>query len=282
MIIVFSPKCLEYHQPGHPESPDRISRTQAVLEEQGYRFTAPKPASEKDILRVHTRQHLASVKQGALFDQDSPALPFIHDFALLSAGAAMTAALLCREGKNAFSLMRPPGHHATRNRAMGFCYYNNIAVASAHLLARHPGDRAAILDIDCHHGNGTESIFLGHPSVFFVSLHQSPLYPGSGLKSVDNALNIPLPPGTGDDAYLDALEHACKAVGLFDPDWIGVSAGFDTYRDDPIAQMDLTLKAYSRIGERIAGLAKPVFIVMEGGYGLDLPACVAEFLRPFP
>jgi acetoin utilization deacetylase AcuC-like enzyme len=99
---------------------------------------------------------------------------------------------------------------------------------------------------------------------------------------VDNALNFPLPPGIGDDGYIEALEEACKAIRRFNPDWIGVSAGFDTYKDDPITQMGLTLKAYTRIGERIAGLARPLFIVMEGGYGQDLPPCVAEFLRPFP
>ena len=140
-------------------------------------------------------------------------------------------------GETAFSLMRPPGHHATRTRVMGFCYFNNIAIASARFLADHPSKRIAIVDIDCHHGNGTEDFALGRDRIFYASLHQSPLYPGTGLESPMNCLNFPLPPFTEETPYLAALETACERIREFNPDILGVSAGFDTYEEDPLTQM---------------------------------------------
>jgi len=165
---------------------------------------------------------------------------------------------------------------------MGFCYLNNIAMAVARLLAGHPDMKVAILDIDCHHGNGTEDIFLGNPKVHFVSLHQSPLYPGTGLESRANCMNFPLEPGTDGARYLEVLKTACKGIEKFKPDILAVSAGFDTYSKDPLSHMNLTVDTYADIGERIALFRKHTFIVLEGGYSSDLHLCVEALLGAFP
>jgi acetoin utilization deacetylase AcuC-like enzyme len=220
-----------------------------------------------------------SVQKGDFVDADTPALPGIFDYALLSAGAALQACRSSLLGKTAFSLMRPPGHHATINRVMGFCYFNNMAVAVTDHLAQHPGTRVAILDIDCHHGNGTEDIFWGNPNVLFVSLHQSPCFPGTGLASRDNCLNYPLPPETVEKEYHEALESACGHIAAFNPGLIGVSAGFDTHKNDPLTRFGLETTTYRQISKTIVGLRKPVFALLEGGYGRELPECVLTFIK---
>jgi acetoin utilization deacetylase AcuC-like enzyme len=278
MKILFSPECLEYSQTGHPESPERIRSTHTFLKEKGYTFIEPQPCCDEDILRVHSPELLQGVKRGNFFDSDTPVLPKIFDYALLSAGSAILASETALKEGAAFSLMRPPGHHATKNRVMGFCYFNNIAVAMAKHVEENPGDKGAILDIDCHHGNGTEDIFLGNGSVLYVSLHQSPLYPGTGMESHKNVLNFPLPPSTAETDYLDILHRACQKIADFDPILLGVSAGFDTYKEDPLTQLNLEVSTYRRMGKIIADLRRPTFIVMEGGYSRDLPECVFELL----
>ena len=279
MKIFFSPECLAYKLPGHPESPERIRSVYDYLKAEGVSFVETHACEEQDILRVHSRKHLESVRAGSFIDADTPSLPHIFEYALLSAGAAILASEETLKGESAFSLMRPPGHHATRDRVMGFCYFNNIAVAAAKYLEEHPGTKVAILDIDCHHGNGTEAIFLGNPGVLYVSLHQSPLYPGTGHESRQNSLNFPLFPGTGESGYLDTLEEACGKIADFHPTLLGVSAGFDTFQEDPLAQFDLRVTTYRKIENTIAGLGKPTFAVMEGGYSPKLPECVFEFLQ---
>ncbi len=280
MKIVYSPACLRFVSPGHPESPDRIRLVHDLLEKEGYAFIEPRPAEEKEILRVHSKMLLNHVKFETFIDADTPPLPRIARYAFLSAGAAMAAAAHCQGGEASFSLMRPPGHHATRHRLMGFCYLNNIAIAVADRLSHKSVAKAAILDIDCHHGNGTEDIFLGHPDVLFVSLHQSPLYPGTGLESRDNAVNFPLPPFTRGKEYLKTLEKACRIIADAGCDLLGVSAGFDTFREDPLAQIQLGIRDYGKIGEMVRDLSLPTFCVMEGGYSKRLPECVLAFLRP--
>ena len=289
MKIFFSPKCLEYDSPGHPESPLRVRATCEHLKQKGNVFVEPSPCGEEDLLAVHTRELVESVKSGSFYDPDTPALPGMYGYALLAAGSALQA-LECAlgatggvagatagGGEGAFSLMRPPGHHAGKRRLGGFCYFNNMAVAVTKALSLV--ERAAIVDIDCHHGNGTEDIFLGNKRVLFVSLHQSPLYPGTGLFSEDNCLNYPLRPGTDGRAYLAVLEKALKDVKKFDPGVIGVSAGFDTFRNDPITGLLLDVEDYFRIGELIGGLGKPTFSVLEGGYDRGIPACVERYLE---
>jgi acetoin utilization deacetylase AcuC-like enzyme len=279
MKIFYSSECLTYNQPGHPESPERIRSTSEFLKEQGFSFVEPQPCEEEDILLVHTNEHLNNIKENHFFDSDTPALPNIFNHALLAAGSAILSAKTAIQEDSAFSLIRPPGHHATRNRIMGFCYLNNIAIAASKYIKNHPEKKAAILDIDCHHGNGTEDIFLGNPSVLYVSLHQSPLYPGTGRESHDNCLNFPLPSGTSETEYLSTLNSACEKISEFNPSLIGISAGFDTYKGDPLTQFNLDKTTYKKIGEIISNLSKPLFIIMEGGYSRDLPQCVFEFLK---
>lgn len=279
MKIFYSPRCLDYGFPGHPESPERIRSTAEHLASKGFAFTEPEPCGDEDILRVHSENLLRAVATGSFFDGDTPALPGIIDYAKLAAGSAIQAAESAAAGENAFSLIRPPGHHATRERPMGFCYFNNIAIAAAKILDRSPDSSAAILDIDCHHGNGTEDIFEGQGRVLYVSLHQSPLYPGTGLESRGNIINYPLPPGTAGAGYMDALEKACADIKGNDPSILGISAGFDTFGEDPLAQLRLRIEDYRTIGRGISRLSKPLFIIMEGGYSPRLPECVHAFLE---
>ncbi len=181
----------------------------------------------------------------------------------------------------AFSLMRPPGHHAGRDRVAGFCYFNNLALACGHLLKTGKAKRVAILDVDVHHGDGTESLVLGNEAIRFCSLHQFPLYPGTGAASRGNCENIPLPEGTDEDAYLSALEPALERLLRFTPDVLAVSAGFDTYKEDPLAGLKLDVKTYKRIGKLIAATKLPRFAVLEGGYADAMPKLVESFLDGF-
>jgi acetoin utilization deacetylase AcuC-like enzyme len=281
MKIFYSPKCLEYEHPNHPESPDRIQTVFAYLAEKGFSFIEPRLALEEDILRVHSKTMFEGVKAGTQSDYDTPAIPGIFDYAMLSAGSAIQAAETATKTEPAFSLMRPPGHHATKNRVMGFCYFNNIAVAATKHLDRFPKSNVSLLDIDCHHGNGTEDIFQGNPSLIYVSLHQNPLYPGTGLQSRGNCYNFPLSAGTEETEYLETLQKACEIIRQFSPALIGVSAGFDTCRNDPLTQLNLAVDTYQKIGEMIFSLKIPTFMIMEGGYSPDLPEFVFSFLRGF-
>ena len=262
MKIIFSEKCLEYSWPGHIERPERIRKALELLRQ--YEFLEPKPASQEDLLRVHSREYVNLIKNtesGSYLDGDTPAPPNIYEYALLSAGAALLAAQ-----KHGFSLMRPPGHHAGRNgRAMGastlgFCYFNNLAIAIKKL------DKSTlILDIDGHHGNGTQEVFQGDPKVTFISLHRHPTYPGTGLRSEGNCLNFPLSYSAGDSLYLKTLEQALSHVDMANVEVVGISAGFDAHQGD-LASLGLTYEGYREIGRKVGALEKPVFGVLEGGY----------------
>jgi acetoin utilization deacetylase AcuC-like enzyme len=300
MLTIFhSPKCLEYETRGHPESPQRIRRAlEALKPHKEFEWRQPTPCSDEDILRVHSEEHLLAVKSGSFFDADTPADPAMYEHARLAAGAAIGAAECALAGRPAFSLMRPPGHHAERNRVMGFCYFNNIAVAVAKVLesvgqastlsdseekdgkleARPTLRPVAILDFDCHHGNGTEDIFRAENRVLFVSLHQSPCYPQTGLRSYGNIVNYPLPPRTGEAKYLEAFDDALKQIAAARPSLLAISAGFDSYKDDPITEMGLDVETFGKIGERIAALKLPTFAVLEGGYSPQLGRCIESFL----
>lgn len=278
MKIFFSQKCLEYNEPGHPECPLRVSTSYEYLKTKGFEFKEPQPCSEKDILLAHSSKLLKEVKNEDFMDMDTPALANIFEYASLSAGAAIQAALLSLKGEGAFSLMRPPGHHATRDNLGGFCYFNSIAIAT--MRAREVVDKVAIIDVDCHHGNGTEDIFLGSKDVIYISLHQSPLYPGTGLRSQENCLNYPLAENTSPNSYINTLNKALENAKRFNPDLIAVSIGFDTYRLDPITSLSLEKETYRDIGKAISGLNKPVFSILEGGYNYqDMPECLNYFLE---
>jgi acetoin utilization deacetylase AcuC-like enzyme len=274
--IVFSEKCLEYGS-WHIESPQRVRKAYEILKERGYEFITPEPAREEDLLKVHDQEYIELLKRGAIEDPDTPAYENIYEYARLSAGAAILAAEI-----QGFSLMRPPGHHAGRYGialgayTKGFCYINNIAVAVKHL-----DKPTLILDIDGHHGNGTQEIFHGDPKVVYVSLHRHPHYPGTGAYSEANCLNFPLPADCGEAVYLKTLEEALRKVDMQKIEVIAVSAGFDAYAGD-LASLGLTEKTYKRIGEILASFEKPTFFVLEGGYvGENIGKCTDEMLKPF-
>ena len=274
--IVFSEKCLEYGS-WHIESPQRVRKAYEILKERGYEFITPEPAREGDLLKVHDQEYIELLKRGAIEDPDTPAYENIYEYARLSAGAAILAAEI-----QGFSLMRPPGHHAGRYGialgayTKGFCYINNIAVAVKHL-----DKPTLILDIDGHHGNGTQEIFHGDPKVVYVSLHRHPHYPGTGAYLEANCLNFPLPADCGEAVYLKTLEEALRKVDMQKIEVIAVSAGFDAYAGD-LASLGLTEKTYKRIGEILASFEKPTFFVLEGGYvGENIGKCTDEMLKPF-
>ena len=279
MPAVFTdPSVTGYHTPGHPEAPFRVSRSAERLQAAGHPLLAPdRPAEDSAILKVHSARHVESVAKGTFRDADTAYHPKIDAIARTSLAGALSAAARAEAGEPAFSLMRPPGHHAGRERVSGFCYFNNIAIAAAGLA----GKRIAIVDIDVHHGDGTEEWAFGKDGVSFVSLHQVPLYPGTGLKSRGNCRNIPLPPGTNEAQYLKALEGALYEALTFKPELLAVSAGFDTYKECPIAQLKLDAPTYKRIGKMLAETKLKRFAVLEGGYADALPLLIERFLDGF-
>ena len=258
--IVFSEKCLGYGT-WHIEGPQRVKAAYEILKEQGYEFAEPEPAAEEDLLKAHDADYIFNLKKSLVDDPDTPAYDNIFEYARLSAGGAVLAAKI-----NGFSITRPPGHHAGRNGAAlgvytrGFCYLNNVAIAVKSL-----GKPALILDVDGHHGNGTQEIFQGSEKVVYVSLHRFPHYPGTGAKSEGNCLNFPLPADCGEAVYLKTLDQALSIVDIARFEVVAVSAGFDTHEGD-LASLGLTEKSYRSIGNRIAALKKQTFFVLEGGY----------------
>lgn len=280
MKIFFSKECLQYEQHGHPESPLRLSAAYHYLREKKYQFIIPGPCTREDVLLAHSEALLASVEKGDFSEVDTPVLPNICRYAMLAAGSAIEAALWSLKGEYAFSLMRPPGHHATRDQTGGFCYFNNIAIAV--LRAKERVAKIAIIDLDGHHGNGTEDIVLGREGIIYVSLHQGGLFPGTGMTSQKNCYNYPLAAGVNWDEYGFVLRQALDVVEQFNPDLVAVSIGFDTYIEDPLTELCLIKVAYRYIAAMLAGLNKPMFAVLEGGYHTeDLPECINEFLEVF-
>lgn len=274
--IIFSEKCLDYG-PEHIEGPERVKEAAQILKERGYGFLEPEPVSEKDLLSVHEADYVEGVKRGAIEDADTPAYKNIYEYARLSAGGAVLAAKV-----GGFSLMRPPGHHAgKRGSALGastrgFCYFNNTALAVKRL--KKP---ALILDIDGHHGNGTEGIFFGDPNIFFISLHRFPEYPGTGFKSRGNCFNFPLKPDCGAGIYLKTLDEALRKINLKEIEAVAVSAGFDAHKGD-LVSLGLDSESFLEIGKRIARLKKPTFFVLEGGYvGEDVGNDADALLKGF-
>ena len=240
-------------------------------------------ASREQLERCHAREYLdrlASLEVPTMLDPDTVASGSSYEAALLAAGCALAAV-----DRGGFALVRPPGHHALPDRAMGFCLVNNVAVAARYAQAELGLERVAVVDWDVHHGNGTQDIFWDDRSVLFTSLHQWPFYPGSGGPGDENetTVNVPLPAGSGDDDYLRAFdERVAPAVRAFEPELLLVSAGFDAHVDDPLAGMRVTAEGFRELAGRSATLAPRVAAVLEGGYDPGtLPALVGAALEGF-
>ena len=311
VLLVSSDRCLEHLTGGsHVERPARLT---AVLE--GIKGTGlgdavvpveARMATADELAAVHDPAHVATVRAfveagGGRLDPDTVASPASWDAARLAAGAGLEAVarLDAGEAEAAFCAVRPPGHHARPMRAMGFCLFNNIAITAATLAAR--GERVLVVDYDAHHGNGTQEMFWDDPRVVFVSLHQWPLYPGTG--AIDEVggpsargatVNLPMPAGATGDGYLAAVDEILEPLAAaFEPTWLLLSAGFDAHRADPITGLGLSAGDYADLTARIAGLVPPGrrIAFLEGGYDLDAlaasaAACVAalagERLVPEP
>ncbi len=280
MIVFHHPDCLEYATPGHPERPARVADTMARLRRPGSRieWREAGPAGEEALRAAHTAAHLARLEVPRAFDADTAHHPGIERIARLGAGGALAAMEQARAGRPAFCLMRPPGHHACADRAMGFCYLNNIAVAA---LAAQAGGvaRVAVWDFDAHHGNGTEEILRGREGLLVASVHQHPGYPGTGAATEGNCLNFPVVPGTPAERHVEVLRRSWEAVLAFAPELVLVSAGFDAYRGDPITELCLERDDFLELGSWIHQAALPAAAVLEGGYSDDLPGLVEAFLE---
>jgi acetoin utilization deacetylase AcuC-like enzyme len=290
MLVLAADPTLDRHDTGpeHPDQPERIRAALSGLNAAGLWDevirTEPRLATLEELELVHPRPYLEALRAfcesgGGAVDPDTLTVPGSWDTALLAAGGGLAAveSLDDNAGDVAFVAARPPGHHASRQRAMGFCLLNNIAVTAAHLAAR--GERVAIVDWDVHHGNGTQDIFWDDPGVLYVSTHQSPLYPGTGAMAETGGpgaegttVNIPLPPGATGDVVLRAMEDvAAPVVEAFAPTWVLVSAGYDAHRADPLANLRLTAGDFADIAMVVSTFADPgrLVLFLEGGYDLD-------------
>ncbi|MFN2269959.1 MAG: histone deacetylase [Anaerolineae bacterium] len=294
---VYSPIYLEHDQPSHPENARRLKRILEMLEREDVlgRLTLlePRRATDEELERVHTPEHIAQVRQmaragGGNLDLDTYMAPASFDAALMAAGGLVRAveAVLAGEIDNGFALVRPPGHHATPTRAMGFCLFNNVAVAARAALAEGRAERVFIVDFDVHHGNGTQDVFASDPAVFYASTHQYPYYPGTGHwgetgygDGEGTVLDVPLPPGVGDAGYAQIFAELIGPLAeRFQPDLLLVSAGYDAHWNDPLAQMNLSLQGYAWLGRDLVDMAQQlcngrIVFALEGGYQLDVLAC---------
>ncbi|MDQ6655355.1 MAG: histone deacetylase [Verrucomicrobiota bacterium] len=280
MIIFHDSRCMEYARPGHVERPARIARTVPVLRERhpDWEWRVPAVAEEAALLRAHSAAHLDEIRAAACdFDADCPAYADVFEHASRASGAAVEVARTALAGERSFSLMRPPGHHATAEQPMGFCYFNHIAVAALDAL-EHGAARIAIWDFDAHHGNGTEAILQGNSRALFASIHQYPGWPGTGTRSIGNINNYPVRPRTPRPVHMAAIRQALEGLLAFQPDLLLVSAGFDAYEGDPIMQMTLQPEDFGTMGEWLRDAGVPAGAILEGGYSDALPELIDAFL----
>jgi acetoin utilization deacetylase AcuC-like enzyme len=289
------PSSLDHDTGSHPERADRIRTLEAALAARdwlGWEVGEAPAATEQQLLRVHSAEHVERIRsacaRSAPLDLDTPVVPASWHAALHAAGGAcaLVDALLGGTAPSGLAALRPPGHHAEPDRAMGFCLFSNVAVAARHALAAHGVARVLVLDWDVHHGNGTQAAFYDTDEVLFVSLHRWPFYPGTGAAGETGGgagegftLNLPQAAGSGEAQWLAAIdEQALPAARAYRPDLILVSAGFDAHRDDPLGGCSLDSETFGEMARRVAGLSAdlgvPAGLVLEGGY--DLAALAAS------
>jgi len=303
LVLISSGRFVDHVTPvGHPERPERaevLLAVAALFQEQGGEVIEPRLATDEDLLRVHTPEHVAAIGarrgKATMIDEDTFTSPDSDEVARLAAGAVLTGVdrvLDGPRGSRALALVRPPGHHAEADRAMGFCLYSNVAVGAAYARSRGCA-RVAIVDYDVHHGNGTQWIFYEDPTVLFVSSHQYPFYPGTGAPGEKGrgaglgfTLNIPLDAGAKDeDVEKKYAEQVLPAVRGFKPELLMISAGFDAHELDPLGQLRMTTAGFGRLTTMLLGLADEVcegrvVMVSEGGYDLSaLSQCLALVVR---
>ena len=272
---------------GHPEKPDRVTTIIKNLKKnKNLIWKKNKKFDHKILDFTHTPEYVEQVKnsfpkKGLVFlDADTIISPGSKDAAYDAVGSIISAidGVENKEFKNAFCAVRPPGHHSEKEKSMGFCIYNNVAVGAHHLLEKYKLNKVVIIDFDVHHGNGTQDIFYDNSKVLYISTHQYPYYPGSGAEQekgkYNNIFNIPLPAGTTSEKYLNAYEFVLKKVKEFKPEFILFSAGFDAHKDDPLAQFELNSKDFYDLTKRTLELSKlychgKVVSILEGGYDLN-------------
>jgi len=281
MVIFHDPQCAEYGSYLRPEQPSRVLKSVPILKaahpEWDWRVPGALP-DEATLHLAHTPALLKRLQGPPDFDEDTPYFPGIYEHARRSVGTAVEAMTLAlTEEKKTFSLMRPPGHHATAGQAMGFCYLNQVAVAA--LAARRRGaERVAVWDFDAHHGNGTEAILDGRDGFRFCSVHQFPGYPGTGTRQTATCRNWTIAPHSAPAEHMEALAKSWDAVLAFRPDIVLVSAGFDAYVGDPITAMTLEEEHFAELGTWLGQAHFPAMAVLEGGYSPELPRLIDLFL----
>jgi len=277
----------------HPERPARLTAIQEAIARSPLREAPvpldPRPATPDEIALIHTSAYITSIRKlaekgGGMLDYDTPLCARSYDVALLSAGAILRGvdAVLSGEVDNAFAAVRPPGHHATPTRGMGFCLFNNVAVAARYAQRKHGVGRVLIVDWDVHHGNGTQDAFYADGSVFYFSVHQFPLYPGTGTlhergegEGFGTTLNAPLPARSDDNDYRNVFENRLvPAAREFRPEFVLISAGFDAHEADPLGGMNVTADGFATLTDIVMGLADEfaggrLVSALEGGYSLD-------------
>jgi len=276
--------------PHHPESPARLKSIFNALEDSSFdslKREAPENARLEHLLSVHPEHHVERIFSSVptagygQVDPDTILSPGSKEAILKSAGSIIEAVDQVSNGlvANAFCAVRPPGHHAESSRAMGFCFFNNVAVGAFYARQKYGFEKVAVIDFDVHHGNGTQNIFWDDQNLFFASTHQYPLYPGTGSKDEkgahNNIVNVPLPPGTSGHIFREAVaKEVMPALHAFEPDFILISAGFDAHQDDPLSSMGLTEVDFGWITQAILDVAEiccsgRVASILEGGYNLD-------------
>lgn len=284
--LISHPDCYDHvTPPGHPEQVARLDAVLGALEGMPLLRVKAPLAAEDDLLRAHPKAHIDAIRAAAptqgwrSLDADTHMSVGTLAAAYRAAGAVVRAVdiVLAGEAQNAFAAVRPPGHHAERQTAMGFCFFGNVAVAAKHALDHHGLSRVAIVDFDVHHGNGTQDLVEDDPRILFCSTHQSPLYPGTGAAheaGVGNVLNVPLREGTGSKGFRDAMERmVLPRVDAFAPELVLVSAGFDAHQADPLAGLNLTTADFGWVTEKLCDLADRhcqgrLVSALEGGYDL--------------